>query len=149
MVTELQLASTAELGLVLPLVEAFHVLAAVALTAAEREAAVKALLSDRHLGGIWLIYDQGELTGYVALCLGYSLEFGGRDAFIDELYLRPECQGRGLGTATLALIKVEAQKLGIRALHLEVDADNLPAQRLYRRAQFQPRDQYLAMTIRL
>jgi ribosomal protein S18 acetylase RimI-like enzyme len=146
MVTELRLASPAELGLVLPLVEAFHTLVAVDLTAVEREAAVKALLSDRTLGGIWLIYHQAELAGYVALCLGYSLEFGGRDAFIDELYLQPAFRGQGLGTATLALLKVEAQKWGVRALHLEVEHDNLPAQRLYRRAQFQPRDQYLAMT---
>ncbi|MDA0267014.1 MAG: GNAT family N-acetyltransferase, partial [Cyanobacteria bacterium] len=95
-----------------------------------------------------------EMGNASSLCLNaigdcYSLEFGGRDAFIDEFYLRSDCRGRGLGTDTLALIKTEAMALGIRALHLEVAHSNLPAQRLYERAQFKSRDQYKAMSLSL
>ncbi|MDA0268690.1 MAG: hypothetical protein O2890_10595 [Cyanobacteria bacterium] len=71
MATELQLASGSQLTLVLPLVEAFHEFEGLTITAAERRAAVQTLLSDRSLGGIWLIYDQGNLVGYIALCIGY------------------------------------------------------------------------------
>ena len=40
-------------------------------------------------------------VGYLVLTLGYSLEYGGRDAFIDEVYIRSSYRGRGIGTAAL------------------------------------------------
>jgi hypothetical protein len=36
-------------------------------------------------------------VGCVVLTLGYSLELLGRDAFIDEFYLREVYRGRGWG----------------------------------------------------
>ncbi|MGD1907044.1 MAG: GNAT family N-acetyltransferase [Leptolyngbyaceae cyanobacterium] len=146
MTTELRLATLSHLPLLLPLVQAFHALEDLETDSASLEKVLQPLFHDANLGGIWLIYHQAELAGYIALCNGYSIEFGGKDAFIDELYLLPQFRGQGLGTETLALIKIEARRLDIRALHLEVAHTNQPAQRLYRRAQFQPRDKYLSMT---
>jgi len=40
------------------------------------------------MGRVWLIQYQGQVIGYVILTLGYSLEYGGRDAFIDEQLAR-------------------------------------------------------------
>ena len=89
------------------------------------------------------------MAGYIALTYGYSLEFGGRDAFIDEFYIRPDFRGEGLGQTILGLIQQEAERLGIRALHLEVARTNLRAQRLYARANFQPRNKYVLMSATL
>ena len=53
----------------------------------------------------------------------YSVEHGGRDGFLDDFYLAPEARGRGLGRQALEALEREAQALGIRVLHLEVEAD--------------------------
>jgi hypothetical protein len=35
------------------------------------------LLDDDRLGRIWIIQSDHQAVGYIALCLGYSIEFGG------------------------------------------------------------------------
>ncbi len=57
--------------------------------------ALTALLRDPNFGLAWLILDGEKIVGYVVLCFGYSLEWLGRDAFVDEFFLREEFRGRG------------------------------------------------------
>ena len=78
---------------------------------------------------------EGTIVGYVVLTLGFSVESGGRDGFIDELYVAPAARGRGIGAKVLALVGREAGALGLKRLYLEVGHDN-PAHGLYRRAGF-------------
>jgi ribosomal protein S18 acetylase RimI-like enzyme len=85
-------------------------------------------------------------AGYVVLTLGFSLERGGRDAFIDELYVRREHRRRGLGALAIATAEKGARRLGVRAVHLEVDAGNEAARRLYERVGFRLRGRYQLMT---
>lgn len=58
-------------------------------------------------------------------------------AHINNLAVRPELRGHGLGTHLLELIVTEARHLGATSLMLEVRRSNLAAQRLYARAGFQ------------
>ncbi len=81
--------------------------------------------------------------GYVALTFGYSLEFHGRDAFVDELFVRAERRGEGAGTAALGFIMDTCPTLGVHALHLEVERVNTAAQALYRLFGFHDHDGYL------
>jgi len=105
--------------------------------------ALTELLDNRALGRVWLVETAGQPAGYVVLALGSSLEFGGLDAFVDELYVRPRFEGRGLGRETLAFVEREARVLGVRTLLLEVRAGNDRARRLYERAGFLDRDNAL------
>ena len=73
------------------------------------------------------------------LTLGFSLEFLGRDAFVDELFVAPKHRGRGLGLAAIRFLEPVAAQLGVAALHLEVGPDNEKALGLYRRAGFEDR----------
>ena len=57
-------------------------------------------------------------------------------AHINNLAVRPELRGRGLGTRLLEAILVEARHLGATSLTLEVRRSNIAAQRLYARAGF-------------
>ena len=45
--------------------------------------ALGALLQEPAAGQVWLITDGADPVGYLVVTFGYSLEFGGRDAFID------------------------------------------------------------------
>ena len=57
-------------------------------------------------------------------------------AHINNLAVRPELRGRGLGSQMLEAIIAEAQRLGVESLTLEVRRSNIAAQRLYQRAGF-------------
>ena len=98
--------------------------------------ALTALLRDRNLGRVWLVLDGDVAVGYVVLCFGYSLEWLGQDAFVDEFYLREQYRGRGWGRRTMEFVEEAAREAGIRTLHLEVVQQNTGAFELYKKIGF-------------
>lgn len=143
---ELKPATFADLPILLPYVKAFHKLEHISMEDGQREAAILPLLGANEKGRIWMIEANGERVGYIVLGFGYSIEFGGRDAFIDEFFIRTASRGQGIGRTVLALVKVEAIKAGVKALHLEVLRSNDQARRLYEHAGFAGRDRYVLMS---
>lgn len=107
-----------------------------------RQALLKMLDNDS-LGRVFLIYAGGEIAGYTVLTFGYSLEFHGRDAFVDELFLREKYRGQGIGQQTLEFLSSVCAESGVKALHLEVDHKNNTAQQTYRKFGFKDHDRYL------
>ncbi|MEB3151512.1 MAG: GNAT family N-acetyltransferase [Sphaerospermopsis sp.] len=110
--------------------------------------ALMQLLSDELMGRVWLIQYQDKAIGYVVLTFGYSLEYGGRDAFIDEIYIKSAFQGQGIGKQTIKFLEEVCMALDVQALHLEVERVNTSAQGFYRQVGFTDHDRYL-MTKRL
>ena len=149
MVFAAQLAITSDLPTLLPMVKAYHNFETIKMTDATREKALYTLLSNSSLGKIWLILSNDRIVGYIALTFGYSIEFGGKDAFIDEFYIQPEFRHQGLGQQTLSFIQQEARTQKIYAIHLEVAVENKKAQNLYSRANFQLRNTYNLMSVHL
>jgi len=105
--------------------------------------ALLGIVRDPQFGRVWVIEDGAEPIGYVILTLGYSLEYGGRDGFIDELFIAEAHRGRGVGRETMRFLDGVCRELGVRALHLEVERANTAAQRLYRTFGFADHDRYL------
>ena len=101
------------------------------------------LLREPLRGRIWVAVRGTEAVGYLLLTFGYSIEFHGIDALVDELYIQPDARGLGLGKRALALAETACMELGIRALHLEVERRNTKAQQLYRSRGFKDHDRYL------
>lgn len=145
----IQIASKSNLAELIPLIQAYHEFEGLTLTEIELESAVGKLISDKSLGGIWMIYTDKEFVGYIAICTGFSIEFAGKDAFIDEFYIIPEFRDKGVGRRVLALIKDEARKMNIKAIHLEVARTNQYAQSLYSKANFKAREKYVIMSVDL
>lgn len=104
---------------------------------AEARQAVRQLLGDPALGGLWVAQHDGRVAGYLAVTLGFSLEYRGRDAFIDELYVAPFARGAGLGREAIRLAEAYCRERGVRALHLEVEPHREAARALYRDSGFQ------------
>lgn len=113
------------------------------------EAALRRLLGDASLGGVWLVESGGtaRAIGYAIVAYSYDLEFGGRDSYLTEFWIDEPHRGAGAGTVALDALATELRGRDIRALHLQVRPDN-PARRLYERSGFtaSPR---LVMTRRL
>jgi GNAT superfamily N-acetyltransferase len=103
-------------------------------------AAMKQLIEDGSLGRVWLIRHDDAPAGYVALTFAYSIEFGGRTAFIDEFFVDASHRWHGVGKAALRLVTDQAMLLGVRVLFLEATPTNAAADRLYRGAGFVERD---------
>jgi ribosomal protein S18 acetylase RimI-like enzyme len=112
------------------------------------ESALRGLLATPDHGLVRVIEQGGEPAGYLVLTWGYSLEFHGRDAFIDELYVAPKYRGAGIGRRAVEWAEATCRAHGAGAVHLEVEIDNERAHALYRRSGFAERGLRL-MTKRL
>ena len=129
-------AQESDLPVLLPLMREYYVFDGHTFDDLQTPAALAALLRDPNLGRVWLIADGPTPVGYIVLCFGYSLEWLGRDAFVDEFYLREDYRRRGWGRKTIAFVEDAARSLDIRALHLEVVRSNAAALHIYRKLGF-------------
>lgn len=145
----LEKATVNDLDRLMPMVGLYHQFEHIDMSEQDRENAVKVLLQSSLHGGIWLIMVESHCIGYIALCKGYSIEFKGFDAFVDEFFIQEQYRGKGIGAEVLQRVKTEAKNLDIQALHLEVAKDNTPAKRLYQKSGFAARDRYVLMSVNL
>ena len=100
--------------------------------------AIAAVLQNEALGLFVVARDGGEIVGLAALSFAWTLEHGGKSAWLDELYVVPERRGRGIGRALLVRVIDEARALGCKAIDLEVEEAHRRAERLYEREGFRP-----------
>ncbi len=92
------------------------------------------LLAGDGFGEVWVATGEDELEGYAVVTWGYSIESGGRDAHLDEVYARR--RGSGIGSALLERVIASARERSMSLLFLETERYNEAARRLYRRHGF-------------
>jgi ribosomal protein S18 acetylase RimI-like enzyme len=100
-------------------------------------------MANRGLGGVWLIAMGGETAGYLCVTVCYSLEFAGRFALLDELYLKEAWRGKGIGRQAIVFAEEWSRARGLAAIRLEVAHANLRALELYRRQGFKAHERHL------
>ena len=111
--------------------------------AEEARAAALLLIGDPGIGRLWVACESDQVVGYVAVALGFSFEYRGREAFVDELFIAESHRARGLGREALDLAETWCREAGVNALHLEVERHRGTAQALYRSRGFEDYDRYL------
>lgn len=146
MTTAITLATPDDAPRLLALIKAFHTEYGLDADDDHRAAALTPLLDGSPLGAAWLFGPSLSPTGYVIITFGWSMEIGGMDAFVDELYIRPNVRKRGIASEVLSAIAGSLRDVGVKALHLEVDREDDATMRLYTRAHFKLRDRYSLMT---
>lgn len=100
------------------------------------------LLANTVYGVAYLVQEENTLIGYLVICFDYSLEYGGKGAWIDELFVEASHRGKGIGTQLLDLAEAASREHNAKFLHLEVNHGN-PAIELYRRRGFADHHRYL------
>ncbi len=96
-----------------------------------------ALMEHTPYAAAYIIEQDGEAAGYALLAKSFSQEAGGIVLWIEELYIRPQFQGHGLGTAFFRFL--EEQNDGtVKRYRLEYEPDNVRGAALYRRLGFVP-----------
>lgn len=88
-------------------------------------------IANSDLGKAWLVYKGEEVIGYVILTFVFSFEYKGILAFLDELYIKKEHQGKGFGKQAVRFVQQECSQLNVKMLYLEVEQHNENAQKLY------------------
>jgi GNAT superfamily N-acetyltransferase len=92
------------------------------------------LLTGDRFGVVLVAVDtsaHGRLVGYAAVTWGWSIEVGGLDVVLDELYVRP--RGRGIGSLMLGAVEEMCRSRGVERIFLETERRNSGARRLYAR----------------
>lgn len=88
------------------------------------------------LGCGYVIKFNNQISGYFILTYVFSFEYGGRIAFLDELFIDENYRGKGIAGETLTYINELKETLDIKLFYLEVEPHNLAAQNLYKKYHF-------------
>lgn len=74
-----------------------------------------------------------KLLGMVSLQPHISTAFGCKDAILEDLVVRKEYRGKGVGTQLLARAELEARSLGFQRMRLAADTSNSSALAFYQK----------------
>ena len=91
----------------------------------------KEFCANESLGKAYLIFNDNEIVGYFILTFVFSFEYQGRIAFLDELFIKNEQRGLGIGNKTIQFILSLINEFNIKMIYLEVENHNENAQKLY------------------
>ncbi len=92
---------------------------------------VEPLLTDDRYGAIWLALDGTDPKGYAAVTWGWSIEVGGLDVVLDEVYVRH--RGAGTGSRLIEAVEQDCRARDVKRIVLETERPNDAARRLYER----------------
>ncbi len=135
----LTLAAREDIPRLLPLIASSHAGQGLSTTEDDRRAALEALHDQDIQAAVWLIGPRRAPVGYVAVSFGFSLAQGGREATIDEIFVRQAVRGRGMGSQALQVLLPMLREMGVRAVHVTLPhAASRPAT-LLQRVGFTPR----------
>ena len=96
---------------------------------------LRMVIGNEPIGSIWIIESDGAPVGYALIAYSYDIEYGGRDAYMNELWIDESWRARGAGREAIELLVPVLKECGVHALHLQVRPEN-PAVRLYERCGF-------------
>lgn len=78
----------------------------------------------------YILEDEGKIQGYTMLAKSFSTEFGKPCIWVEDIFIKKEYRGLGLGTEFLAFIE---QKYSDCIFRLEAEAENKRAIGVYKK----------------
>lgn len=129
-------ATEADIPNLLPLMTRFNEEELITFTPEKGKAGLEQLFHNHGWGFVIVADDEAELVAYALIAYGFDIEYGGRDAFLCELFVREDQRGTGLGKSMLEVAEAAARDHEVNALHLIVRGANTRAKGLYAKAGF-------------
>jgi ribosomal protein S18 acetylase RimI-like enzyme len=142
----IRMATPSDIDMLIPLMRGYYRDDGLDFDEQSARMAMLRLLSEPQWGFVLLAEIEQVAVGYIVLCQSFSLEFGGNDGYLDELFVDPDFRGRGVAQRLVDALEVQALERGLVAVHLEVDRDNEVAQQLYAARDYDKRDRYFVMS---
>lgn len=91
----------------------------------------------------FLVYDGDDLAGYFTLKNDYSTWTAKPVLFLEDLYLKKEFRGKGLGTEIFGYCRELAEEMGCGRFDWITGRDNLKAQKFYEKMGAERLDKYM------
>ena len=126
-----ELANSETIPDVLEMMENFYSLDNYPFDIDKNEKNLKVFISNPELGRLWIIKFENQIAGYICLTFGFSFEFGGRVAFIDEFFIKEEFRNKSIEQQTMDFIENESMELEVKSILLEVEKHNKTGNKLY------------------
>lgn len=94
------------------------------------EKAFNDVLTDNTYVDCFIFEHNSEIAGYGLLNKSYSREAGGLVLWIEELYVKEQFRGKGLGSEFISFVE---NNFDFKRLRLEVEKENVRAVKMYER----------------
>lgn len=141
MSTAITLATTADIDALLPLLQRHDEERRNSTDNVQLAESVQPLLEGQPHGAIWLIGPRRSPLGYVLVTFGWSRSLGGREAWLDEIFIRPSVRNRGIAKEVTNAIAVSLTKAGLKAFHARVNIQDVRARRFCEKLGWKIEDQ--------
>jgi GNAT superfamily N-acetyltransferase len=93
------------------------------------------LLADDTHGSVHMVLNPlGQVVGYAVLARSWSVEIGGAEVVLDELFVRT--RGQGIGGRAIEALASYCRERGVKRIFLETERRNERARTLYARHGF-------------
>jgi ribosomal protein S18 acetylase RimI-like enzyme len=105
------------------------------------------LRANSDVAKVTIAEEAGSMLGVCLWTLAFSSWRGAKGIYISDLYVQPEARGRKIGEALLQEVVKQADQVGAKYVKMEVDENNLGAQRFYQRLGFvnKPEDRFYVL----
>jgi ribosomal protein S18 acetylase RimI-like enzyme len=107
----------------------------------------ESLRANTDVAKVTVAEEAGSMLGVCLWTLAFSSWRGAKGICVSDLYVDPNSRGRKIGEAILREVVKQANALGAKYVKMEVDENNLGAQRFYERLGFinKPEDRFYVL----
>lgn len=93
--------------------------------------ALDLFLEQSELGFVWMAYDENGVAGICVVCYAISTSMGAVVAKLDDVSVKANRRGQGIGTALLKQLKEQLKRESVARIDVAVHVDNPEARRFY------------------
>lgn len=98
--------------------------------------ALDLFLTRPELGFVWLAYDDEGIAGMCVICYAISTSLGTLVAKLDDVSVKENRRGKGIGTALMEQLRQELQQHNVMRIDVAVHIENPEAQAFYEKLGF-------------
>lgn len=88
------------------------------------------------LGFVWMAFDEDGAAGICVVCYAISTSMGSVVAKLDDVSVKHDRRGKGIGSDLLELLKEQLRKESVTRIDVAVHKDNPEARRFYEKLGF-------------
>jgi ribosomal protein S18 acetylase RimI-like enzyme len=98
--------------------------------------ALDLFLEQPELGFVWIAYDEKGVAGISVVCYAISTSMGAVVAKLDDVSVKEDRRGQGIGTALIDQLKEQLRREAVTRIDVGVHMENPQARRFYERHGF-------------
>lgn len=88
------------------------------------------------LGFVWMAFDEDDVAGVCVICYAVSTSMGSLVAKLDDVSVKPDRRGQGVGTELLKQLKAQLKKESVTRIDVGVHLENPEARKFYEKLGF-------------